>query len=115
MPADPSERSHPDDTRSSTGKGTPGESSSELASSTRPLGRTASRVFVIASILFIIAAAAGGTYFLLSIAREAPTGIPPAMDTTRTDTAAVDSVSQLDAANPIPSGARRADDPGGDE
>lgn len=49
----------------------------------KPLSRRASRWFVIASILFVIAATAGSTYYLIRMTSQALT-VPA--DTTVTDT-----------------------------
>lgn len=67
------------------------EPSGERVPGPRPLSRRASRLFVIAAILFIIAATLGGTYYLLNVtsrALEAPADTS-VVDTTRNDTPAV--------------------------
>jgi hypothetical protein len=46
----------------------------QTASGPLPLGRNASRALVIGSILFVLAASIGGTWFILRLAR---TGTPP--------------------------------------
>ena len=64
-------------------------SSQQPPSGLLPLGRNASRALVIASILFVLAASAGGTWLILSLARQGPPpqeAVAPA-DTTDTVTA----------------------------
>lgn len=57
---------------------------------TRPLSRRASRVLVIASILFVIAASIGGTYYLVSLTSEA---LQAPADTSAADSTRVDSTA----------------------
>lgn len=62
------------------------DASQERAPGPRPLSRRASRRFVIAAILFVIAATIGSTYYLLSTTSEA---LDVPADTTETDTTMV--------------------------
>ncbi len=54
----------------------------EPPSGPRPLSRSASRLFVIASLLFILIATIGGTYFLVNMTSRA---LNAPMDTTATE------------------------------
>lgn len=68
----------------------PDDTPNERAPGPRPMSRRASRIFVIAAILVIIAATIAGSYYLVSMtstALEAPT------DTTAADTSVVDTTS----------------------
>jgi hypothetical protein len=56
---------------SSSSVNRPDTSDDERAPGPKPLSRRASRLFVVASILFVIAATAGGTYYLASMTSEA--------------------------------------------
>lgn len=67
----------------------PDETPDERAPGPRPLSRRATRLFVIASILFVIAATLGGTYYLVTITSRA---LETPEDTTVTDTTAVDTM-----------------------
>lgn len=60
----------------------------QTSSGSLPLGRNASRALVIGSILFVIAASAGGTWLILELARSGP---PPqeAVPADTTDTTAM--------------------------
>ncbi|NBB72474.1 MAG: hypothetical protein GVY35_02215 [Bacteroidetes bacterium] len=66
------------------------DSPDERAPGPRPLSRRASRLFVIASILFVIAATAGSVYYLVSMTSEA---LNAPMDSVQTDTTAVDTTA----------------------
>lgn len=71
-------------------------SSPEPASGPRPLSRSASRLFVIASILFILAATAGGTYYLVTMTSRA---LNAPVDTTATEPDTT-QVAPADTLNP---------------
>lgn len=66
----------------------PASSDGERAPGPTPLSRRASRWFVIGSIVFVIAATAGSTYFLVSMTSDA---LNAPMDTPPSDTTAVDT------------------------
>lgn len=66
----------------------PDNSPEDRAPGPRPLSRRASRLFVIAAILFIIAATIGGTYYLATMTSRA---LNAPVDTTATDTTVVDT------------------------
>ena len=68
----------------------PDETSSGRASGPRPLSRKATRLFVIASIIFVIAATIGSTYYLVSMTSQA---LNAPADTSVTDTTAVDTTA----------------------
>lgn len=69
--------------------------SEERAPGPRPLSRKATRIFVIASILFVIAATIGSTYYLVRMTSQA---LDAPVDTSRTDTIHVDT-TQTGSAN----------------
>lgn len=63
----------------------------ERAPGPKPLSRRASRLFVIAAILFVIAATAGSTYYLVNMTSRALN--------TSTDTSAVETPPPSDSAS----------------
>lgn len=76
----------------------PKPSDDERAPGPKPLSRRASRLFVIASILFVIAATAGSTYYLVQMTSQA---LNAPMDSIQADTTVVDTTTtQLDTGPP---------------
>jgi len=76
---------------SSSSANRPDSSDDERAPGPKPLSRRASRLFVVASILFVIAATAGSTYYLASMTSEAlnaPMDSTAVQGTSPTDTTA---------------------------
>lgn len=73
----------------------PEPSDEERAPGPKPLSRRASRLFVVASILFVIAATAGSTYYLVNMTSQA---LNAPMDSVQVDTTVVDTTAtQRDA------------------
>jgi hypothetical protein len=65
----------------------------EIAPGPQPLSRRASQFFVIASIVFVIAATAGSTYYLVSMTSQA---LNAPMDSTATELPADTTVTAPD-------------------
>ncbi len=65
----------------------------EIAPGPRPLSRRASRFFVVASIVFVIAATAGSTYYLVSMTSQA---LNAPIDSTTTEVPADTTVTTPD-------------------
>lgn len=68
---------------SSSSANRPDASDDERAPGPKPLSRRASRLFVVASILFVIAATAGASYYLASMTSQA---LNAPMDSTAVET-----------------------------
>lgn len=62
----------------------------ERAPGPQPLSRRASRLFVIASILFVIVATAGSVYYLVNMTSQA---LDAPMDSVQVDTTAADTTA----------------------